>query len=276
MKIALIQMESSSPEVEENVQKACRHVDAAASAGAELVVLPEFFNVPVFTLTTNKENFRLSEREAGFSIRTMAGKAREHGIYIVATIFEEAGLGLYYDTAMVIGRTGDVEGKYRKCHPAGAGTFEKFFFRPGSEFPVFRIGEWRVGINICYEWRFPEAARSLALKGAELIVMPFAASPKLKLSKALPVRAWENVLYLAACNKVGHEGEWQSGGGSLIVDPRGDVVEEASSTAEEIISAVLDKQLLFQARLENPVYRDRRPEIYSAVVADVGSFEEPS
>ena len=271
MKIALVQMTSRSPSPAENVSRAVAFIARAASEGAEFVVLPEFFNVQVFTAVRDPSCFTLAERDDGPTMTRIAEAARSHRVTVLAPLFEEVSAGTYYDTAVLVGPDGAIQGKYHKAHLAGPQTFEKYYFRPGQRFPVFSVRGWRVGVLICYEWRFPEAARCLAVQGADLIVLPLAASPKPILFHALPIRAWENVLYIAACNKVGQEGSWVSGGGSLVAGPNGEMLVQASVDREEIITCALDKARLAQARLDNPIYRDRRPDIYGPIVADPGN-----
>lgn len=142
----------------------------------------------------------------------MRAKAREHGIHLVATLYEEASAGIYYYTAFAIDPAGEIAGRYRKVMPGLYLSLERMYFRFGSYFNVFRLGEWKVGIVICYGTFFPEHARCSAVNGAELLIMPFAA-PKIGPWREMMVtRAWENAVYFAPCNKVGHEGTGTSAG----------------------------------------------------------------
>ena len=175
MKLCLIQM-NSTPDHGENVARAAGYIDDAVAAGKpDLVVVPEFFNHPYVFQYRDYAHIDEAEGEDGIAISTMRAKARAHGIHIIATIFEAESAGLCYDSAIVIDASGTILGRYRKAHPAAVRSLEKIYFRYGSHFPVFRIGEWRVGINICYDTFFPESARCAAVNGAELIVVPFAA-----------------------------------------------------------------------------------------------------
>ena len=137
MKLSLIQM-NSSPDRDENVERAARYIDeAVARDKPDLVVIPEFFNhVYVFQYRDYKY-IDCAERESGVAITRMREKAREHGIHVIATIFEEHSAGVYYDSAMVIDPAGEVIGKYRKVQPAAVACLEKIYFRFGSYFPVF-------------------------------------------------------------------------------------------------------------------------------------------
>ena len=166
---------------------------------------------------------------------------------------------------MLIDPEGEVLGKYRKVHPSAIGSLEKIYFRPGSDFPLFEVKGWKVGINICYDNWFPESGRCLALKGAELIVAPFATTSPQPWETVLATRAIDNEVYLAACNHVGQEGDWFMSGKSIIIDPVGGVVAMASATEDDIISAGLDRDAVVQARQKRPFWRDRRPETYGAI-----------
>ena len=265
MKLSLIQ-KNSSPDRHENVDRAARLIDeAVARDKPDLVVVPEFFNhIYVFQYRDYKY-IDCAETEAGVAITRMREKAKEHGIHLIATIFEEHSAGHYYDTAMVINPEGEIIGKYRKVQPAAVASLEKIYFRYGSYFPVFKIGEWRVGINICYDTFFPESARCSALNGAELIVVPFAA-PKMECWREMMMtRAMENVVYFAPCNKVGLEGDWVFGGRSMIVAPDSEVLAEAGEDGDEIISVPLERDLVFERRRLRPMFRDRRPDLYTPI-----------
>jgi len=195
----------------------------------------------------------------------MKEEARRHRIHIVSTIFEMARPGLYYDTAMLIDPSGEISGKYRKVHPAALLSLEKIYFRGGSSFPVFRVGEWTLGFSICYDNLFPESCRCLALNGAELIVAPYATPVSDPWENFLTTRALENGVFLAACNHVGREGEWQMSGKSMAIDPLGKIVAKASDCNEEIVIAEFDRQQVVEARRRFPLFRDRRPDAYGAI-----------
>lgn len=267
MNIALVQMGYSPAGREATLTRACELIDAAVHGGAELVVLPEFFNTPYFPQHPEvRKYWDLAEPDDGPSLTTVRERAAHHGISIIAPIYEEASRGFHYDTAFVVGVSGEIVGRYRKTHaPAIEGGYEKLYYTPGSEFPVFGIGEWQVGVIICYDWRFPEAARSVAVQGADLIVVPFA-TPRMNMwHQALSTRAWENQVYLAVCNKVGIDGDWIFFGTSLIVDPFGNVVAQAGDSDEAVISAEISLAEVSRARVEDFNWRDRRPEIYGGL-----------
>jgi len=274
MRIALIQMHSRTAARDENVQRACDLSDEAARGGAALIVLPEFFNHEYFPQFRDYRYMDYAEPADGPTQTSMKAKARQHKVHIVSTIFEMARPGLYYDTAMLIDPEGAIAGRYRKVHPAALLSLEKIYFRGGSGFPVFRMGEWTLGISICYDNLFPESCRSLALHGAELIVAPYATPIDDPWENFLSTRALENGVYLAACNHVGQEGEWRMSGKSMVIDPRGKILAQASGTEEQVLFMDVDRESVIQARRRFPLFRDRRPDAYGAITATPESLLE--
>ena len=266
MRISLIQMNGNKSR-DENVARACNYIDQAATENPDLVILPEFFNTMYFYQYFDYTYMNLAEHHTGYTISKIREKAKEHNLFIVATIYEEQTPGLYYDTAMIIDPKGMIVGKYRKTHPAGRRCFEKMFFRFGSKYPVFTVKDWKVGAIICFDSHFPEAARSVALNGAELLVIPFAVPelPNNMFLNMLSTRAYENQIYVAACNKAGVEGNWEFGGRSLVIDPLGKVIAEAGSREDEIITAELEIGAVHEARKTRFTLRDRRPDLYTAL-----------
>lgn len=290
MKLSLIQMNATDKR-DENVERACKFIDQAAQQGPDLIVLPEMFNSFYFAQYRNYKYLQLAEQDNAYTITRIKEKARQYRVNIIATIYEEESLGIYFDTAMVIDDHGQIIGKYRKTHPAAFRSVEVLYFRYGSRFPVFTIKGWKVGIAICYDLFFPEPARCLLLQGAELLVAPFCCPsgylgpsasnlPSLtgpttinneafinRWGAMLTTRAFENTVYLAACSHTGQEKEAVFAGGTRILDPRGDVVVSLGEE-EGVITAELDRDLLVQVRQTNPFLRDRRPNLYKAIVAE--------
>ena len=267
MRIACIQMNSNS-EPAANVAKACRFIDQVCdSSQPDLIVLPEFFNTLYFSQYHDRRYFALAEPVDGPSLEAIRTRAAQHHVHIVAPIYEVDGPGRYFDTAFLIGPDGATVGRYRKVHPAATNSLEKFYFGCGSDFPVWRIDEWHVGVVICYDTFFPEAARSLAAQGAELLIFPFAGGNIPLWYELHRVRAFENLAYVAVCDKVGREGDWTFGGKSVIIDPLGNLLCTAGDKDEETIVAELDRDALFQARTTYPIYRDRQPWAYKGLAA---------
>jgi N-carbamoylputrescine amidase len=247
----------------ENVDRACAFVADAARQKPDIVVLPECFNNEYFPQYRDSRYMDYTEADDGYTQTRMKAEARRH--HIVSTIFEMDRPGLYYDTAMLINPTGEVAGKYRKVHPAALLSLEKIYFRGGSLFPVFHVGEWTIGFSTCYDNLFPESCRCLALNGAELIIAPYATPVADPWENFLTTRALENGVFFAACNHVGPEGAWQRAGKSMIVDPSGKIVAKASSIDEQIILAEFDREQVIQARRRFPLFRDRRADAYGAI-----------
>jgi len=265
MRIALVQMASRTAARDLNVERACAFVAQAADDGAELVVLPEFFNVEYFPQYRDYRYMDYAEADDGYTQTRMRSLARARHLWIVSTIFEFSSPGVYYDTAMLIDPEGAIVGKYRKVHPAALLSLEKIYFRGGSSFPTFRVGEWTVGVSTCYDNLFPESCRCLALNGAELIVAPYATPLDDPWENFLTTRSLENGVFLAACNHVGQEGEWRMSGKSMVIDPRGQIRVQASGTDEQVIAADLDRQDVIRARQRFPFFRDRRPDAYQVI-----------
>ena len=269
MKIAAVQM-TSSTDVGENIGRACAFVERAAQDhGAALVVLPEFFNTLYFAQYQDKAYHALAEPEDGRTLTAIREQARRSGIAVIATIYEMAGPGLYYDTAFHIDPDGAIRFRYRKTHPAAVLSLEKLYFRYGSRFDTYGMDEWRIGIGICYDMAFPETARCLAVAGAELLIAPYATSRTSMFQEVLRTRAFENGCYLVAANKVGREGDWTFGGQSVIADPYGTVLATCDTQEQAIISAELSRDAVIKARIDFPARRDRRPELYGAITTAV-------
>jgi len=265
MQIALIQMNSRAGARDENVRRAAEFIARAAGDGARLVALPEFFNYEYFPQYREYRYMDYAETEEGFTTTQMREAARTHQVWVLSTIFERERPGLYYDTAMLIDPTRAIVGKYRKVHPAALLSLEKIYFRGGSSFPVFRLDEWTVGVSICYDNLFPESCRCLAIAGAELILAPYATPIDDPWENFLTTRALENGVFLAACNHVGPEGDWQMSGKSLILSPQGKILHQASGTEEQILSAQIERDQVVEARRRFPLWRDRRPDAYGVI-----------
>jgi len=265
MRLALIQMNSRAAARDENVARACAFVEEAARQNPDIVVVPEFFNSEYFPQYRDYRYMDYAEAEDGYTQTRMKQAARQHRIHIVSTIFEMARPGLYYDTAMLISPEGEIVGKYRKVHPAAYLSLEKIYFRGGSLFPVFRVGEWTVGFSICYDNLFPESCRCLMLHGAELIIAPYATPAADPWENFLTTRALENGVFMAACNHVGKEGDWVMSGKSMVIDPLGKILVQASASEEQIITADIEREAVIRARQRFHFARDRRPDAYGAV-----------
>lgn len=278
LEIALIQFHANSDDVAGNVMRACAEIDQACTERdrkPDLLVLPELFNTEYFPQHRDWSYVRYAEPDDGPTMTAIRERAIRHGVTIVAPIYEEAAPGHWYDSALAVGPSGEIVAKYRKTHPAAMESLEKLYFRPGTKLPVFTlVNGWRVGMIICYDTYFPEAARSVALAGADLLVIPFAGGTAHHWYDLLSIRAFENLLFVAACNKVGVEDQQPFGGRSCVFDPFGQRLVTASSEAEETVSARLEYQRLLDARRRYTMYGDRRPEIYGRLVADAEDLHD--
>lgn len=266
MRIAVAQMNSKAEDKEWNVSHAIDLIAEAAERGCDLVMIPEFFNVEYFPQYRDYQYLSYAEALDGATMSRISKCARAHKVWILATIFEKFMPGHFYDSAVLIDREGQRRGIYRKSHPAAVYSLEKIYFRYGANFPVFDVEGWPTGIMICYDTFFPEVARTLALKGAALILAPFAAPRHPIWREMHRTRAFENGCFLAVCNKVGREGEWDFAGESLVASPSGEILAMASGEEEALIFADLDRDEVDRWRQRYPMFRDRRPDLYTALV----------
>jgi N-carbamoylputrescine amidase len=268
MRVALAQMNSAEGARERNVARAVELIGAAADQRADLVLLPELFSTEYFPQYRDLKYLDYAESLDGPSLGTIANAARKANVWVVATIFEKLRPGLFFDTAVLIDREGIRRGAYRKTHPAAVYSLEKIYFRYGGHFPIMDVEGWPTGIMICYDAMFPEVARTLALRGAELILVPFAAHPAARSywRQLHSIRAFENGCYVAVCNKVGKEGDWEFGGESLVACPSGELLAIASDKEDDLVIVDLERGLIDTWRQRFPMFRDRRPDLYTALV----------
>lgn len=289
IKIGLIQashdVDGNEP-VQVHKEKAIeKHLDLvrdAARQGAQIICLQEIFYGPYFCAEQSTKWYDSAEEiPNGPTTKLFQELAKELEVVIVLPIYEREGIATYYNTAAVIDADGKYLGKYRKQHiphvgvgNQGCGFWEKFYFKPGNlGYPVFDTAYAKVGVYICYDRHFPEGARLLGLKGAEIVFNPSATVAGLseylwKLEQ--PAHAVANGYYLGAINRVGTEGPWNMGefyGQSYLVDPRGNFVSMASRDQTEIIIGDMNKKLIREVRDTWQFYRDRRPETYTEMTA---------
>lgn len=265
-KIALVQFEGEIGNVEKNVAEACDLIAQAAENGADLVVLPELFSTGYHLNTIGPHILDLAEPIDGPSVRALQQAAREAKCYVVAGIalIREVG-GVPFNSAVLIDREGNVAGSYDKVH---LWALERFYFRAGAGYPVFDTDFGRIGIIICYDLGFPEAARSLALQGADLIVCPSAwcVEDMDVWEINAPARALENTVFLAAVNRFGHEGgDLYMPGHSMVCNPRGTKLGQLEGEAAGILYVDLDASDIDTYRVKSPYMRDRRADTYERV-----------
>src|SRR5216110_3641596 len=279
-KIALIQMRCG-PEPEKNFIRAVEFIRDAAKKGGQIVCLPELFRSQYFCQTEDHKYFELAEEVPGRSTSALGELACELGIVIIASLFEKRSAGVYHNTAAVIGADGELLGKYRKMHiPDDPLYHEKFYFTPGDlGFQAWPTANGKIGVCVCWDQWYPEAARLTALRGAEIIFYPTAIGwhpSEKKEFGATQHAAWETIqrshaiangCYVAVPNRVGHEAPdggpgiefW---GQSFVADPAGQIVAKASVSAEEILLVEADLDALDTQRTHWPFFRDRRIDAY--------------
>lgn len=266
-----------------NVAGAVAMVEEAARCKVDIVSFSELFLTPFFPnrLTKDFDKFFVTLDEP--ELQPIFKAAADNRVALLFPFGEKNGRH-YYNSCLVTDKNGKRLGIYRKTHipailpsdlPGGTGSYEKFYFSPGTEFPVFDLCGTKVGIQICYDRKYPEGSRLLALKGAEIIVMPICAATygetKLRGNTwelPLQARAYENGVYVVAVNRAGVELGRNHIGRSMIVDPIGaDIVAEASTDKAELLVASVDLDHVAAAQTSLPWWRDRRPELYGSLSA---------
>jgi predicted amidohydrolase len=281
IKVAAAQTGSvESEDMMSTVPRALSMIDEAARQGVKIMTFCELFLSPFFPNQLIEDNDRFFTEPTGPVLSPILERARSLGVALVLPFGERANTG-NYNSALIVDSSGKVQGVYRKTHiPAyfpnqqagGTGSYEKFYFTPGGSLPVFEVDGVRIGVQICNDRLYPEGSRVLALSGAEIIFMPIAysvyANPEHRNSiweLALRSRAFENGVYVVAANKVGVEGVRRHLGRSMIVDPQGMKMAEASNEQEELLVRELDLDVVSAYRKKFPWWRDRRPELYGAI-----------
>jgi N-carbamoylputrescine amidase len=285
LKAALIQ-QGCTGDNKANLGKSAAMIRRAAASGASLVVLQELHTGPYFCQTEDPSLFDLAEPIPGESSRFIAGLARELGLVIVASLFERRAPGLYHNTAVVFESNGETAGVYRKMHiPDDPGFYEKFYFTPGDlGFSPIRTSVGTLGVLVCWDQWYPEAARLMALAGADLLVYPTAIGwdpADTEDEKERQRGAWitvqrghavANGLPLLAVNRVGFEASSaepstgiQFWGSSFAAGPQGEVLAEASRDQEEILLVEVDMQRSETVRRIWPFLRDRRIDAYGDI-----------
>lgn len=285
LKIGLLQQHNTS-DISDNMDRLASGVADLARRGAQLIVLQELHNSLYFCQVEDVANFDLAETIPGPSTQLFGKLAKEHGVVIVASLFERRAAGLYHNTAVVIERDGTIAGTYRKMHiPDDPAYYEKFYFTPGDKgFAPIETSVGRLGVMVCWDQWYPEAARLMALRGAEMLIYPTAigyASSDDEEEQQRQRRAWQmvqrghavaNGLPVVTVNRVGFEPDpsgqtdgIQFWGTSFVAGPQGELLHEASENEEESAVVTIDIDHSEQVRRWWPFLRDRRIDAYGDI-----------
>jgi len=278
MKLALIQ-QSNTADIAENTKKLEQNICSCASQGAELIVLQELHNGLYFCQTENPEIFNQAETIPGTSTERFGALAKELNVVLVLSLFEKRSAGLYHNTAVVIEKDGTIAGKYRKMHiPDDPAYYEKFYFTPGDlGFELIETSVGKLGILVCWDQWYPEAARLMAMAGAEILIYPTAIgweSTDTHEEKQHQLDAWviaqrahavANGLHVVSCNRIGYEADpsgatngIQFWGNSFVAGAQGEILAEASNDNEENLIVEIDLSRTETVRRMWPFFRDRR------------------
>ena len=274
IKVAATQMRCDW-EIENNLKKSINLIEKAAEQGANIILLQELFQTPYFCIQYDEEIFKLAQTfENNSLINEMSEVAKKHKVVLPISFFEKDN-NAYFNSIAVIDADGTVLGKYRKSHiPDGAGYLEKYYFNPGDTgFKVWKTAFGKIGIGICWDQWFPEAARIMALKGAEVLFYPTAIGDEI-MSTYDSSEAWQtvmqghaaaNIMPVVASNRIGSESVKGQVNGfygkSFICNRSGKIISEASKDKEEIIVAEIDTEENHLFRRNWGLFRDRRPSI---------------
>jgi N-carbamoylputrescine amidase len=276
--LGLIQTHATDDKAD-NLRRTVVLIREAAKRGAKIVCLQELFLTPYFCKREDTTLFDLAEPVPGNTTKQLGDLARELGVVIIASLFEKRASGIYHNTAAIIDADGAYLGKYRKMHiPEDPGFNEKFYFTPGDlGYRTWQTKFAKIGVLVCWDQWYPEAARLTAMTGADILFYPTAIgwlkSEKAELGKAQHC-AWETVqrghavangCYLAAVNRVGTEEETEFWGQSFVANPYGEIVSIGAASKEEVLIVPCDLRAVEDFRRIWPFFRDRRIDSYQGV-----------
>lgn len=279
MKIGIIQQHNTS-DIDDNKRRLAEGIARAAALGAELVVLQELHNSLYFCDIEDVSRFDLAEPVPGPSTEFYGSLARQHNVVLVTSLFERRAAGLYHNTAVVLERDGSIAGKYRKMHiPDDPAYYEKFYFTPGDMgFQPIDTSVGRLGVLVCWDQWYPEAARVMALRGAELLIYPTAIGydpndtpdeqerQREAWTTVMRGHAVANGLPVVAVNRVGEEAANTFWGSSFVAGPQGEFLYRANTTDEVAVVVDVDLQRSEQVRRWWPFLRDRRIDAYQNIL----------
>ena len=278
--VGLVQM-SCTKDPGENLAKAITKIREAAAKGAQIVCLQELFTSLYFCDVEDYQNFKLAESIPGPSTDALKAVAKELGVVIIASLFEKRTEGIYHNTTAVLDADGSYLGKYRKMHiPDDPAYYEKFYFTPGDlGYKVFKTKFATIGVLICWDQWYPEAARITALMGAEILFYPTAigwATSQDEETNTEQYNAWQTIqrshavangVHVVSVNRVGFEqdGAMKFWGGSFFSNPFGSILYQASADQEEVKVLSLDLSKTDRYRTHWPFLRDRRIDSYQPI-----------
>ncbi len=276
--LGLIQL-SCSENIEKNISNTVKQIRKATEQGARVILLQELFNTTYFCQTADDRFFEWSQSIPGPLTNTLCELAAELEIVLVAPFFERRAAGVYHNSLVVIDADGTLMGKYRKKHiPDDPGFYEKYYFTPGEdEYQVYDTKYVRIGPLICWDQWYPEAARITALKGAEILVYPTAIGTLPDEDETMGkefLEAWQTIqrshaiangCFVASINRVGREGDVSFWGHSFVAGPFGQMLAEAGS-GEEILLTEVDLSKIEKQRQIWPFFRDRRIDTYEPIL----------
>ena len=281
LNIGLVQM-SCSADGKSNLDKAIAGIREAAARGAQIVCLQELFTSLYFCDVEDYENFKLAESIPGPTTETLSSVAKELNVVVIASLFEKRAQGIYHNTTAVLDADGTYLGKYRKMHiPDDPAYFEKFYFTPGDlGYKVFKTKFANIGVLICWDQWYPEAARLTALMGAEILFYPTAigwATSQDAATNDEQYNAWQTIqrshavangVHVVSVNRVGLEqnGAMKFWGGSFVSNPFGSLLAKASHDQEEVMVVPVDLSKTDSYRTHWPFMRDRRIDSYGDIV----------
>ena len=287
IKVAATQM-SCDWKIENNIKKSINLIEKAAEKGANIILLQELFQTPYFCIQYDEEIFKLAQPfENNTLIKKMSEVAKKYKVVLPISFFEKDN-NAYFNSIAVIDSDGIILGKYRKSHiPDGAGYLEKYYFNPGDTgFKIWSTAYGKIGIGICWDQWFPEAARIMALKGAEVLFYPTAIGDEI-MSTYDSSDAWQtvmqghaaaNIMPVVASNRIGSESVKGQINGfygkSFISNRSGKIIAEASKDQEEVILAEIDTEENHLFRRNWGLFRDRRPELYKEILTLNGEIKD--
>lgn len=288
--IGLIQM-ACNVNVENNLQKAIDGIKEASAKGANIICLQELFSSLYFCDVESQENFKLAEAIPGPTTNIFSDLSKELGVVIIASLFEKRAAGLYHNTTAVIDADGTYLGKYRKMHiPDDPGYYEKYYFTPGDSpvegqnsaeagFRVFNTKFAKIGVLICWDQWYPEAARITAIMGAEILFYPTAigwdTTETDPIINCEQYNAWQTIqrshaiangVHVVVVNRIGVESEQQFWGGSFVANPHGSLLYLATHDQAEVHVQEIDLSLTDKYRSTWPYLRDRRVDSYGLIL----------